>query len=202
MQHTEVRGEQVLGMSYLSRAPDQEEAFRALYQSAYADLLKFVQRRTDAAHAEDVVAEAFLIVWRRFSETPQHEDDARAWIFGITRNLMLNARRGEQRRHALGVRLADATSVSNADSHADLVSSRVDLGRAWELLSAIHQEALGLAIFENLAAPQAARVLGISPVAFRLRLTRARRALRLLLDHIPRQESPAPATSSEKATTP
>lgn len=189
-------------MSYLSRAPDREEAFRALYKSAYADLLKFVQRRTEAANAEDVVAEAFLIVWRRFSETPKHEDDARAWIFGITRNLMLNALRGERRRQALGVRLAEASTLTHGDSHADSVSSRVDLGRAWELLSEVHQEALGLAIFENLTAPQAAHVLGISPVAFRLRLTRARRALRLLLDHVPRHESPAPATFPERASTP
>lgn len=188
-------------MSYLSRAPDREQAFRALYESAYADLLKFVQRRTDAANAEDVVAEAFLIVWRRFSEAPKREDDARAWLFGITRNLMLNARRGEQRRQSLGVRLAEGTLTSPDYSHADLVSSRVDLGRAWTLLSEVHQETLGLAIFENMSAPQAAHVVGISPVAFRLRLTRARRALRLLLDHAPQNESPTPATIPEKATT-
>ncbi|BCW56688.1 DNA-directed RNA polymerase sigma-70 factor [Arthrobacter sp. StoSoilB20] len=171
-----------------------------MYQSAYPDLLGFVQRRTDAANAEDVVAEAFLTVWRRFPEAPKHQDDARAWLFGITRNLMLNSRRGEQRRQALGVRLAEATDISHADSHADLVSSRVDLGRAWALLSEVHQETLGLAVFENLSAPQAAQVVGISPVAFRLRLTRARRALRLLLDHVPQDE--LPATLSEEARTP
>ncbi|UVJ39039.1 RNA polymerase sigma factor [Arthrobacter sp. CJ23] len=189
-------------MSYLSRAPDREEAFRALYESAYADLLKFVQRRTEAANAEDVVAEAFLIVWRRISEAPTLQDDARAWVFGIARNLMLNARRGEQRRQALGVRLAEATAASHRPSHADLVSSRVDLGRAWALLSEVHQETLGLAIFEKLSAPQAAQVVGISPVAFRLRLARARRALRLLLDHFPQNESAVPAALPEKASTP
>ncbi|WP_256212714.1 RNA polymerase sigma factor [Arthrobacter sp. yr096] len=68
-------------MSYLSRAPDPEEAFRALYESAYPDLLRFVQRRTDLPNAEDVVAEAFLVAWRRFSEVPALETDARAWVF-------------------------------------------------------------------------------------------------------------------------
>lgn len=190
-------------MSYLSRAAGRERAFRFLYESAYADLLKFVQRRTDPANAEDVVAEAFLIVWRRFPEVPGNEDDARAWIFGISRNLLLNARRGEQRQHALGVRLAEATTESHSASHADLVSSRVDLGRAWALLSEVHQETLALAVFENLAAPQAARVVGISPVAFRLRLTRARRALRLLLEHCPQNAHATPTpTMSEKASTP
>ncbi|MBT2588571.1 RNA polymerase sigma factor [Arthrobacter sp. ISL-95] len=188
-------------MSYLSRAPDREKAFRALYETAYADLLKFVQRRTEAADAEDVVAETFLIVWRRFSEAPALQDDARAWVFGITRNLMLNARRGEHRRQALGVRLAEVATVSHRPSHADLVNCRVDLGKAWALLSEVHQETLGLAILENLSAPQAASVVGISPVAFRLRLTRARRALRLLLHHFPQSESAAPATLPERAST-
>src|SRR2546430_11216268 len=45
---------------------------------------------------------------------------------------------------------------------------RSDLGRAWRLLSEVHQEALGLAVFEDLNAPQAAAVLAISPVAFRI----------------------------------
>jgi RNA polymerase sigma-70 factor (ECF subfamily) len=114
---------------------------------------------------------------------------------------MLNAQRGEQRRQALGVRLAETTPNVCSASHADLVSSRIDLSRAWTLLSEVHQEALALAVFENLAAPQAAKVLGISPVAFRLRLTRARRALRLLLAHFPRHASDVPAASPEKAST-
>lgn len=65
-------------------------------------------------------------------------------------------------------------------------SRRIDLVKAWNLLSDLHQEALALAVFEELSAPQAAAVIGISPVAFRLRLSRARRVLRLYLDHLPR----------------
>jgi RNA polymerase sigma-70 factor (ECF subfamily) len=148
-----------------------------------------------------VVAEAFLVVWKRFSEAPANESDARAWLFGIARNLLLNAHRGEQRRQALGVRLAETTTDFFSKSHADLVGNRIDLSRAWRLLSEVHQEALGLAVFEDLAAPQAAKVLGISPVSFRLRLTRARRALRLLLDHLPHHASEASAASPEKAAT-
>jgi RNA polymerase sigma factor (sigma-70 family) len=129
-----------------------------LYESAYPDLLRFVQRRTEPASAEDVVAETFLVVWKRFSEAPAKESDARAWLFGVARNLLLNAHRGEQRRQALGVRLAETTTDAFSASHADLVSHRIDLSRAWQLLSEVHQEALGLAVFENLASPQAAKV--------------------------------------------
>lgn len=188
-------------MSDPSPPLDRADAFRALYEAAYPDLLRFVQRRTNKNVAEDVVADAFLVVWRRFAEVPQNHDDARAWAFGITRNIMLNAHRGEQRRQALGVRLNDIGTEPHSSSHEDVVMGRVDLSRAWHLLSEVHQEALGLAIFEGLSAPRAAVVLGISPVAFRLRLSRARRALRLLIDHLPPPSSMS-AASSERTATP
>ena len=170
-------------MTQFSGKPDREGRFRVLYASVYPDLLRFVQRRAGADHAEDLVAETFLVVWRRFEDVPSDAGDSRAWIFGICRNIMLNGRRGDQRRNALGVRLAAAVPVSAAD--LDLAEQRVDLARAWRQLSEVHQEALGLAVFEDLSGPQAAAVLGISPVAYRIRLTRARRALRLLLEHLP-----------------
>ncbi|WP_394250369.1 RNA polymerase sigma factor [Arthrobacter pityocampae] len=188
-------------MSDSSPLPGRADAFRVLYLSVYPDLLRFVQRRTDTDLAEDVVAEACLVLWRRFPEAPGDHEDARAWAFGITRNIMLNAHRGEQRRQALGIRLTDTTCEPYSSSHEDLVSSRIDLNRAWHLLSEVHQETLGLAVFEDLSAPRAAAVLGISPVAFRLRLSRARRALRLLLDHLPHPHS-MPAASSERTATP
>ena len=187
-------------MSHTSRAADREHTFESLYEVVYPDLMRFVQRRAHPDHADDVVADAFLVVWRRLDEVPPLHDDARAWVFGVTRNILLNKQRGERRRRALGVRLADATALPCADPDTDLVVSRVDLAKAWSLLSEVHQEALGLAVFEDLRSPQAAAVLGISPVAFRLRLNRARRALRLHCDHLP-DPSATPAAASERTTT-
>ncbi|MCU1548112.1 MAG: polymerase, sigma-24 subunit, subfamily [Arthrobacter sp.] len=77
-------------MSHLSRTPDREHTFRSLYEAAYPDLIRFVQRRAHPDHAEDVVAEAFLVVWRRLDELPGLHGDARAWIFGVARNILLN----------------------------------------------------------------------------------------------------------------
>lgn len=184
-----------------SRAPDREHTFRSLYETVYPDLLRFVQRRAPRDHAEDVVADAFLIVWRRLHEMPHPHDDARAWIFGITHNLLLNNHRGDVRRRALGVRLAETPTFSSASAETEEVVNRVDLIRAWRRLSERHQEALALAAFEGLNSSQAGTVLGISPVAFRLRLSRARRALRLLLDHLPPQ-SATPLRNAGRTTTP
>lgn len=177
-----------------------EQAFIAFYQALYADLVRFAARRVDPGHAEDVVADAFVVVWRRFDELPDRHDDARSWVFGITRHLLLNQRRGSQRRRDLGIRLADTAAFFDAGRDADLVVSRVDLSTAWGRLSEAHQETLALAVLDELTAPEAAAVLGISPVAFRLRLHRARRALRLHLDHPPRPTG-APAGLPERPAT-
>lgn len=188
-------------MNHDSRAPDRDLIFRALYESIYPDLLRFVQRRASRDHAEDVVADAFLIAWRRFEEIPGAHDDARAWIFGVTRNLLLNLYRGDGRRLALGVRLAETPTDSSTSAEMVELVNRVDLTRAWRRLSEVHQEAIAITAFEGLNSSQAGVVLGISPVAFRLRLSRARRALRLLLDQPLPQPGP-PRLNHERTSTP
>jgi RNA polymerase sigma-70 factor (ECF subfamily) len=184
-------------MSNQSRAPDREPRFTSLFEATYADLLRFAQRRVHSDHAEDVVAESFLVAWRRLEDLPRRRDDARAWLFGIARGVILNAHRGAERQRALAVRLAEVPTGSMAD--ADLVARQIDVSRAWQRLSDVHQEALALAVFDGFSAPQAAAVLGISPVAFRLRLSRARRALRLHLDHLP-QSSSTPGGTRERTS--
>lgn len=183
-------------MDDFSGDPERGHRFRRLYVDAYPDVLRFVQRRvSDGAGrpaAEDVTAEVFLAVWRRVDDVPADSDTARAWVFGIARNLLLNDNRGRRRRRALGVRLADAEHLRELDRGAVEVPLRVDLERAWRELGAVHQEVLALAVFEGLDSREASAVIGITPTAFRLRLSRARRTLRSLLgsDH----ELPGPQT--------
>lgn len=75
-----------------------------------------------------------------------------------------------------------AEAAESAGLEADAVA-RLDLARAWNALPDDAQEALALAHFDGLTSDQAGRVLGISAVAYRARLSRARRALdRLLAD--------------------
>ena len=164
-------------------APSAEARFRATYADAYPDVLRFVTRRVHPSQAEDVVAEVFLVVWRRLGDLPPASSDARAWIFGIARRVILNTTRGDRRRAAMEIRLADPTMLSPlVGTDPEVLARRVDLGRAWPRLAAADQEALALAYWEQVSSPEAAAILGISPVAFRLRLTRARRHLRRILD--------------------
>lgn len=157
-----------------------ERRFAALYRMTYPDVLRFVQRRVGADRAEDVVHEAFLVAWRRFGDVPSRPQDARAWLFAVARNALLNEQRGQVRRDALGVRIATETVTSTQGDH-DLVVHRADLQAAWKRLRPEDQEVLSLAVWEELPSPQAGQVLGISSAAYRRRLHRARSALRNLL---------------------
>ena len=182
--------------------PDREARFRAVYEVTYPYLVRFVRRRVHPSHAEDIVADAFLVAWRRFDELPADAADARAWLFGIAQRTLLNGQRGERRRQALTIRIADATVVAQSGqawkgSDSELVARRLDLAAAWGRLAAVHQEALSLAVWDGLDGPQAAMVLGISPVAFRLRLSRARRMLRRYAELTPAQSSSLPAALRE-----
>jgi RNA polymerase sigma-70 factor (ECF subfamily) len=163
---------------------DADARFRHLYESTYNDLVRFAQRRVDSNLVEDLAAETMLVAWRRFDQLPAEPADARAWLFGIARNLLLNAYRGERRRGALEVRIAETVSTHVATDDAEVIARRVDLSRAWRRLTPQHQETLALTVWDHLTSSEAAIVLGISPVAYRLRLSRARRALRALTDHL------------------
>ncbi|PVG81111.1 RNA polymerase subunit sigma-70 [Nocardioides gansuensis] len=181
--------------------PGREQAFRRLYEATYADLLRFIERRVHPTHAEDVLADVFLVAWRRIDDVPRPHDEARAWLFGVAHRTLRSQHRSGERHRAVAVRIADAQlrGPDLAGPEPDLVAARLDLAEAWRRLSAVHQEALALAVWDGLSAPEAAEVLGISPVAYRLRLSRARRALRALAGTHP-HTSPTAAPAATRST--
>jgi RNA polymerase sigma-70 factor (ECF subfamily) len=178
-----------------------EQRFREIYDATYLDLLRFVRRRVHPSHAEDVAGDVMLIAWRRLDDLPTELSDARAWLFGVARNTIRGARRGSDRRAALAVRLAEASQCDgDAGNHSELVAQWVDIASAWTKLSASHQEAIALTVFDGLAAPEAATVLGVSSAAYRLRLSRARRTLRRhTTSHDADSPAPAPSAASERS---
>jgi RNA polymerase sigma-70 factor (ECF subfamily) len=156
-----------------------EQRFRAAFSDSYADVVRFARRRADPDRAEDVAAETFLTAWRRITDLPVDPGDARAWLFGIARHCLLNDRRAERRRDGLLIRLVDLdTAPPLPDDDTDAAILRVDLAAAWGHLSATDQEVLALVVFERLTAAQVGTVLELTPGAVRVRLSRARAALR------------------------
>ncbi|GIF08227.1 RNA polymerase sigma factor [Actinoplanes siamensis] len=179
---------------------DAEAAFRELFEAVYDDLLVFVERRTDLVVADDVVAETFLVAWRRLDDVPDPLDEARAWLFTVAHNLLRNRQRSEQRQRKLALRILREPG-GDTGGEADAAAAHVDLVRAWRHLSPADQEALTLTAIEDLTGPQAAHLLGISRTAFSLRLLRARRRLRQHLRQLPDAE-PAPPPAPARTASP
>lgn len=167
-------------------------AYERLFGAHYRAVAGFVARRVHPTHVEDVVAEVFLVAWRRQAQIPV-EPESRPWLLGVARNVILAQCRAAGRQTQLQVRLADDLAVARQHDDSETVATRLDVARAWRMLTPASQEVISLAVHDGLTGPQAARALGISPVAYRLRLSRARRALRRFLAATP---SPAAALNS------
>jgi RNA polymerase sigma-70 factor (ECF subfamily) len=160
---------------------DPEAAYRELFRATYDDLLLFVERRTHLALAEDVVAEVFLVAWRRFADVPTSRDEARAWLFTVAFHALRNRQRSDRRQQSLALRILREPDPRAVE--ADQAAARLDLVRAWKHLSVDDQQVLTLTVFEDLNGAQAAAVLGVTRTTFSVRLMRARRRLRRHLSH-------------------
>ena len=172
--------------------PRDRDRYRRLYASSVDDIVRFVSRRVAPSQVEDVVADAFLTVWRRVRDLPSEHSEARAWVFGIARHCAANATRGSGLPEAHAVRIAHQPHLrggSPAEAPFDSVETRLDLAAAWRRLDATDQETLALTVFDELTSAEAGRVLGITAAAYRVRLMRARRALRRHLEPTPDQET-------------
>jgi RNA polymerase sigma-70 factor (ECF subfamily) len=146
-----------------------------LFAGHYRELLRFAQRRVGVDAAGDVVAETFLIAWRRLPEVPaQH---ARAWLYATARHVIANELRARQRRDRLSEHARDgiATDRMVADDHAAVIAEQLHVRAVLESLSQMDQEVLRLTEWERLDVSEAAAVLGCSRTAAKVRLHRARR---------------------------
>ncbi len=78
---------------------DSSARFRALYKSTFSDIYAYATRALapDQSEIDDVVAEVYLVAWRRIDELPQSPED-RLWLFGVARNVVRNTRRSTNRR--------------------------------------------------------------------------------------------------------
>ena len=158
---------------------DSEARFRDLYSANAPALTAYAARRvSDPADAADVVADTFLVAWRRLPEVPLG-DEARLWLYGVARRTLANQRRGTRRREELGSRLRQELGSTRAPD-AD-VAQRVDVQAALRKLGTRDAEVLTLTLWEELTPTEIAAVLGVSPGNVRVRLLRARARLRDLL---------------------
>ena len=148
------------------------EEFEQLYREHAGAVLAYARRRTTREAADDVVADVFMVAWRRVDDVPA---EPLPWLLGVARKVLANQRRGEHRGAELRDRIrGQRVSGGRGPFGDDGPSAAV---RALWSLGASDQELLMLIAWDRLTRAQAAEALGISVGTLAVRLHRARRRL-------------------------
>ena len=137
-----------------------EARLESIFRRYYHAVAAYVRRRGEPELVDDVVAETFLVAWRRLDDIP---DDALPWLLGVARKTLATQRRSATRRRFLLARLEDK------QHHPDASDTGEPLGVADALaqLSEKDREAITLIAWDGLSPREAAAALGQSPVSFR-----------------------------------
>jgi len=152
---------------------DRTRDFEQIYAEHAGRVLAYARRRTDPHAAQDVVAETFLVLWRRMDEVPP---EPLPWLLGIARKQVANRHRGDQRRAALQQRARQRAVLQGVD-HADGVAGQLVVHAALATLRERDREAITLVTWDGLSHREAAQVVGCSTGALAVRVHRARRKL-------------------------
>jgi RNA polymerase sigma-70 factor (ECF subfamily) len=127
----------------------------------------------DPAEVEDLVAEVLQVTWRRLDDVPAGAEVA--WMIGVARNLVNNARRKRGRRKAAEAKLRPRGDSPSAE---DEMIANDQLRQALGMVHAGEREILLLHYWDGLGTDDLAVVFEITPGAAATRLSRASQRLR------------------------
>ncbi|MFD4638924.1 RNA polymerase sigma factor [Lentzea sp. NPDC058436] len=154
-----------------------------LYDRHARDLHRYLALRVDAAIADDLVSEAFLIAWERRDTFDPARASVKAWLFGIGTNLLRQHVRSEGRRLRAWARDHGRRAVADGvdDRTASVVDAKSlvsDLSEALADLRPEERDVLLMVAWAGLSAAEVAEVTETPVATVRTRLFRARARLR------------------------
>lgn len=156
---------------------ERDSAFARVVATHRHALLRYGLRRLDDhSEAEDLVAETFVVAWRRFDELPNRDQEL-FWLYGIAGRVLANVLRGRRRSMRLETRLAFEREHERDTQRY----SEEDINQLMEALSKLRpeeRELLQLTYWERLSYREVGLVLGSSEKAAGIRISRARQRLR------------------------
>jgi RNA polymerase sigma-70 factor, ECF subfamily len=165
--------------------------FDLLYRSTRDDVLAYLLRRApQPADAADLLAEVYLVAWRRLDAIPA-DRQARLWLYGVARRVLANSRRQEQTARATTHRLRDELRASVTGlAHPVAMMAVHD---ALDALDPDQRELLTLTAWEGLTPTEIASMTDQTAGAIRVRLHRARGQLRMRLTRLGIEPDDEPA---------
>ncbi len=153
-------------------------AFSVLFdrhsRAVFATAIAVVRDRADA---EEVLSDAFLLLWRKRSAIDFFGDSLLPWLLVTARNLARNRVRTVTGSLSFDdeIRLGDAISTEEQVARRDLERQ---LSAVIADLTALDREIVQLCLVDGLSYEQAGARLGITRSAVRNRLSRSRTTLR------------------------
>jgi RNA polymerase sigma-70 factor (ECF subfamily) len=187
-----------MGPKELQRIAYDPAAFEAFYREHVEAIQRFLARRlSDPQLVADLTADVFLAAMSAAFSYEPGRGAPRAWLYGIASNAVANAwRRDARERRALrrieGRTLLDGDDLARIHERIDAAAQARALHTALACLSESERAVLELVVLDELSANEAAAALGIRPATARVRLHRARKALR-------RELAPQPSPNLEAA---
>ena len=168
-----------------------------LFTAHAAEVYAFAARRTSRSGAEDVVAETFLVAWRRLDSVPE---EAKPWLLAVARRVLANQRRSDGRRSALTARIGSSEPIAGTVVERDQSDHPAVLA-ALAQLAPRDRDAITLIAWDGLEAEEAATVLGCSRATFYVRLHRAKKRLAEALGGGAPDNGPLNATQNTQTNT-
>jgi RNA polymerase sigma factor (sigma-70 family) len=164
---------------------DDPERFEALFGRHAPRIQRYVVRRLGLDAADDIVAETFLLAFRRRAAYDQSRDDALPWLYGIATHLIGRHHRAETRLYRALARTGTdpviAPFTDRSDDRVTAGAAGLRLAAALAALPAAYRDTLLLIAWGDLSYEETADALGIPTGTVRSRVNRARATLRRTL---------------------
>ena len=161
-----------------------EELFARHHAEIYAFLLRMMR---DADVAADLAQDTFIKAYRAI-DTLEDRAKARAWLYQIAHRIALDEIRHRRVIHFLPLTVESHGAAPSAEHLAMEMRLSGPLARALARIPDRQRNALLMAEVGDLTGLELAEALGVSHVAARALLTRARESLRTALADEKRQE--------------
>ena len=165
-------------------AETQEELMRALHDEHAGALWGYCLRLTDRdqTRAQDVCQETLLRAWQHPEILSSSPPRARAWLYTVARNIVIDEWRSRQARPETVT--AEPPEQESGQDEVDRLLQHWVVAEAISRLSAEHREVLYECYFQGRTVADAARRLDVPEGTIKSRAHYALRAMRLALEEI------------------